>query len=135
MPVKKINIPTLPEPQGFTHIAVASGSRVVFLAGQVSQDSDGNVVGEGDLAAQMEQAMLNVAAGLEAAGATVDDVAKTTLYVVDWEHSKLEQLFAGFGRAAERIGTASTAPVTLVPVPRLFEDGHLIEIEVTAVLD
>ena len=134
MPVEKLNIPTLPEPQGFTHVAIARGSRLVFLAGQVSQDGEGVLVGVGDLAAQTEQAVVNVAAGLEAAGATFDDVAKTTLYVVDWDESKMEQLVAGFGRAAERIGAASVAPVTLVPVPRLFQDGHLIEVEVTAVL-
>ena len=134
MPVEKLNIPTLPEPQGFTHISIASGSRLVFLAGQVSQDAEGELVGAGDLAAQMEQAMLNVAAGLDAAGATFDDVAKSTFYVVDWDVSKMEQLVAGFGRAAERIGAASVAPVTLVPVSRLFEEGYLIELEVTAVL-
>jgi enamine deaminase RidA (YjgF/YER057c/UK114 family) len=134
MTVEKLNIPTLPEPQGFTHVAIASGSRLVFLAGQVAQNSDGDLVGAGDLAAQMEQAMLNVAAGLDAAGATFDDVAKTTLYVVDWDESKMEPLVAGFGRAAARIGAAALVPTTLVPVPRLFEEGYLIEVEVTAVL-
>ena len=75
MPVEKLNIPTLPEPQGFVHVGIAQGSRLEFLAGQVAQDGEGQLVGAGDLAAQMEQAMLNVAAGLEAAGATFDDVA------------------------------------------------------------
>ncbi len=134
MPIQTLNIPGLPEPQGYMHIAIASGSRVVFLAGQVAQDADGELVGAGDLAAQMEQAMLNVAAGLDAAGATIADIAKTTLYVVDWDESKLEQLLAGFGRAAERLGAAASAPATLIPVPRLFEPGHLVEVEVTAVL-
>jgi enamine deaminase RidA (YjgF/YER057c/UK114 family) len=134
MPVEKLNISTLPEPQGFMHVAIASGSRLVFLAGQVAQDSEGQLVGAGDLAAQMERAMLNVAAGLDAAGATFDDVAKTTLYVVDWDESKMEALVAGFGRAAQKIGAASVAPATLVPVPRLFAEGYLIEVDVTAVL-
>ena len=134
MPVEKLNITTLPEPQGFMHVGIASGSRLVFLAGQVAQNSEGELVGLGDLAAQMEQAMLNVAAGLDAAGATFDDVAKTTIYVVDWDESKLEQLIEGFGRAAAKIGNASVAPTTLVPVPRLFEQGYLIELDVTAVL-
>src|SRR5687767_1217267 len=117
MPVEKLNIATLPEPQGFMHVGIATGSKLVFLAGQVAQDNEGELVGAGDLAAQMEQAILNVAAGLETAGATFDDVAKTTIYVVDWDESKLEQLIAGFGRAAQRIGNASVAPATLVPVP------------------
>jgi enamine deaminase RidA (YjgF/YER057c/UK114 family) len=134
MSVEKLNIPTLPEPQGFTHIGIATGTRLVFLAGQVSQNSEGELVGPGDLAAQMEQALMNVAAGLEAAGASFDDVAKTTLYVVDWDASKIDQLITGFGRAAARIGGASVAPTTLVPVPRLFEEGYLVEVDVTAVI-
>jgi enamine deaminase RidA (YjgF/YER057c/UK114 family) len=134
MPVEKMNIATLPEPQGFTHVGIATGSRIVFLAGQVAQNNEGELVGADDLAAQMEQAILNVAAGLETAGATFDDVAKTTIYVVDWEESKLEQLITGFGRAAQKIGNASVAPTTLVPVPRLFQEGYLVEVDVTAVL-
>ena len=134
MPVQKLNISTLPEPQGFMHVGIASGSRIVFLAGQVAQDGDGNLVGAGDLAAQVEQAIVNVAAGLDAAGATFEDVAKTTIYVVDWDEPKMEQLMGGFMRAAERLGGVPVAPATLVPVPRLFEKGYLVEVEVTAVL-
>lgn len=132
--VETFNAPSLPEPQGFTHGSVASGTRIVFLAGQVSQDKDGELVGPGDLAVQTEQALVNVAACLEAAGATFADVAKTTMYVVDWEEPKLEQIVAGSMKAAERLGGAALAPVTLIPVPRLFSDGQLIEIDTTAVL-
>jgi enamine deaminase RidA (YjgF/YER057c/UK114 family) len=133
MPVEKLNIPSLPEPQGFMHVGIASGSRIVFLAGQVAQDGEGNLVGAGDLAAQVEQAIVNVAAGLEAAGATFEDVAKTTIYVVDWDEPKMEQLMGGFMRAAERLGGVPVSPATLVPVPRLFEKGYLVEVDVTAV--
>ena len=132
--VETHNAPTLPEPQGFTHVSVASGTRLVFVAGQVSQDENGELVGEGDLSAQTEQALVNVATCLETAGATFADVAKTTMYVVDWEEPKLEELVAGTVRAAERLGGAALAPVTLIPVVRLFAEGHLIEIETTAVL-
>lgn len=133
--VTTLNAPTLPEPVGFMHASVATGSRTVFLAGQVAQDGEGNLVGAGDLAAQTEQAFVNVAACLEAAGASFDDVAKTTIYVVDWDESKLGDLTAGFGRAAERVGAGKLVPVTLIPVPRLFQEGHLVEIEATAVLE
>ena len=134
MAVEKLNIATLPEPQGFMHVGIASGSRLVFLAGQVAQDGDGNLVGPGDLAAQVEQAIVNVAAGLDAAGATFEDVAKTTIYVVDWDEPKMEHLMGGFMRAAERLGGVPVSPATLVPVPRLFEKGYLVEVDVTAVL-
>jgi enamine deaminase RidA (YjgF/YER057c/UK114 family) len=72
----------------------------------VAQDGEGNLVGAGDLAAQVEQAVMNVAAGLDAAGATFDDVAKTTIYVVDRDESKLEQLITGSG--ARPRGSRST---------------------------
>ena len=57
------------------------------------------------------------------------------IYVVDWDESKLGDLTAGFGRAAERVGAGKLVPVTLIPVPRLFQEGHLVEIEATAVLE
>jgi len=132
--VETLNSPSLPEPQGSTHVSIAKGTQMVFLAGQVAQDVNGELIGAGDLAAQTEQALVNVAACLEAAGATFADVAKTTMYVVDWEEAKLEQLVAGTMRAAERLGGAALAPVTLIPVTRLFSDGYLIEIDSTAVL-
>ena len=134
--IESLNSPKLAEPAGFTHVSIAKGTRMVFLAGQVSQDGDGNLVGEGDLAAQTEQAMLNVAAALEAAGGSIADIAKTTLYVVDWDESKMmEALVTGFCRAAEKLGGAPTVPVTLVSVPFIFREGFLIEIDSTAVLD
>lgn len=132
--VQTLNVPTLPEPSGYTHVGIATGSRLVFLAGQVAQDAAGELVGAGDLAAQTEQAVINVAACLEAAGATFHDVAKTTLYVVDWDESKMEALTAGFERAAQRLGGAALAPATLVSVPVIFRPGYLIEIDSIAVL-
>jgi enamine deaminase RidA (YjgF/YER057c/UK114 family) len=135
MAIEKLNIPGLPEPQGYVHVAVATGSRQIFLAGQVAQDGDGNTVGVGDLAAQMEQALLNVAAGLQAAGATFADVVKTTLYVVDWDPSKMEQLIEGFVRAAAKVEGAGPAPTTLIPVLALSQPDHLIEVDVTAIAE
>jgi enamine deaminase RidA (YjgF/YER057c/UK114 family) len=131
--VKTLNAPSLPEPAGFTHVAIAEGKQV-FLAGQIAQDEDGNLVGPDDLAKQTEQAVINVGACLEAAGATFADVAKTVIYVVDWDESKMEQLTTGFVRAAERLGAAALAPVTLVSVSKIFRDGYLIELDVTAVV-
>lgn len=135
MAVERINPPTLSEPQGFMHVSIASGARMVFLAGQVALAQDGSLVGEGDLGAQTAQALRNVHAGLEAAGATFEDVAKVTLYVVDWTDDKMEQLMAGVTTAAGELGGAPVASSTLVSVPRLFRAEYLIEIDVTAVVD
>ena len=50
----------LPTPESYTHVVSATGSRLVFVAGQVAEDADGNLVGAGDLAAQARQAFANV---------------------------------------------------------------------------
>jgi enamine deaminase RidA (YjgF/YER057c/UK114 family) len=133
VPVERVNPPTLPRPEGFVHVSIGTGSRMVFLAGQVAMDRRGNLVGAGDLAAQTEQALLNVATALEAASCTFEDVAKATLYVVDWHESKLGQLQAGAKAAAGRLGGDFVAACTLVPVGRLFKPGYLIEVDVIAV--
>lgn len=84
MPVECINPDGLPKPDVYRQVAVATGSRLVFLAGQVARDADGNPVGTGSFSQQVEQCLRNVVTGVEAVGGTFADVAKLTLYVVDW---------------------------------------------------
>ena len=135
MSVELIDPPGLPVPGIYRQMAVARGGRTVYLAGQVARTAEGEPVGPGDLAAQAEQAFLNVATALEVAGGSFDDVAKLTLYVVDWNPDKLEALGEGVGRAQERLGRDLTKPVTLIPVVALGEPDLLIEVDATAVLD
>jgi enamine deaminase RidA (YjgF/YER057c/UK114 family) len=134
MPVQQLNPDALPKPEVYAQMAVASGSRLVFLAGQVARTADGSPVGAGDLAAQAEQAYLNVAAALAAVGGSFDDVAKVTLYIVNWSGEKLAALGEGVARAAARLQTDLTKPVTLLPVAALGEPDLLIEVDATAVL-
>ena len=115
-------------------MGVATGSRTVYVAGQVSQDAEGETVAKGDLAGQTEQALLNVVGALESVGASYDDVAKLTLYVVDWEPSKLEAIGAGSAAVAGKLGAAPAKPSTLIGVATLFSPDYLIEIDATAVL-
>ncbi|WP_245160891.1 RidA family protein [Blastococcus sp. CT_GayMR16] len=96
--------------------------------------ADGEPVGAGDLAAQVEQAYLNVATALAAVGGTFDDVAKVTLYVVDWDESKLAGLGEGVGRAAERLGVQPLRPTTLISVAALAEPDLMVEVDAIAVL-
>ena len=134
MPVELSNVPGRAEPQGFVHVGVATGSKTVYLAGQVSQDAEGATVAKGDLAGQTEQALLNVAGALESVGASFDDIAKVTLYVVDWEPSKIGAIGAGAGAAAAKLGVNPVKPSTLIGVKALFDPDYLIEIDATAVL-
>jgi enamine deaminase RidA (YjgF/YER057c/UK114 family) len=134
MTVELMNPQGLPKPEVYAQVAVATGTRTVFLAGQVARDADGQPVGGGDLAAQVEQAYLNVATAMAAVGGSFDDVAKLTLYLVDWNAEKLPALGEGVGRAAARLGVDPTKPVTLIPVTALGEPDLLVEVDATAVL-
>src|SRR3712207_3258533 len=134
MPVQTLNPDGLPQPEHYRQMSVAQGSRTVFLAGQVARTADGSPVGPGDLAAQVEQAYLNVATALAAVGGSFDDVAKLTLYVVDWSGEKLADLGAGVARAAARLEVDLVKPVTLLGVASLGEPDLLVEVEAVDVL-
>ncbi len=135
MSVELIDPAGLLAPQMYRHVAVASGSRTVYLSGQVARDAEGRPVGAGDLAAQVEQAYRNVATALAAVGGTFDDVAKLTVYVVDWSPEKLADLGAGVSRAADAIRGDPVRPTTLLGVAALGEPDVLVEVEAVAVLD
>jgi enamine deaminase RidA (YjgF/YER057c/UK114 family) len=136
MPVQTLTPSSLFQPAMYSQVAVATGTRTVFVAGQAPLDAHGQLVGEGDLAAQTEQVFRNVASALAAAEATFNDVGRLTIYLVGLGASTLEQLGAGFGRAGEAIGGSFSArpPVTLLVVNALAMPGQLIELEATAVL-
>ena len=130
MAVELRNVPGDPEPQGYTHVSIATGSRIIHVAGRTGTKPDGELP-EG-LAAQAEQALLSVGRTLEAAGASASDLVKLTIYVVDWHPAKYEELGAGLLAAVTAL-SAPPAPVTMIGVQTLFEPGMLVEIEGVAV--
>lgn len=125
----------LPKIDVYRQVAIASGSKLVFIAGQVAWDAEGGTVGEGDLAAQVEQCYLNIATALAEVGGTFGDVAKLIFYVVDWTADKMPALLEGISRATANLGVAPVPPTTLIGVAALDVPEHLVEIEATAVLD
>ncbi len=133
MAIELLNPAGIPQPEHYRQVAVATGSRLVFLAGQVARTASGEPVGAGDLAAQVAQAYRNVATALAAVGGSFGDVAKVTLYVVDWSEDKLAALGEGVGRVAVELGV-DPVPVTLIPVASLAEPDLLVEVDATAVL-
>jgi enamine deaminase RidA (YjgF/YER057c/UK114 family) len=135
MAVTLINPDGLPKPDVYRQLSVATGSKLVFVAGQVARDAEGRRVGEGDLAAQVEQAYLNIGTALAGAGGSFDDVAKLTVYVVDWTPDKMPLLGEGVSRAAAKLGVDPVKPITLLGVAALGEPDLLVEVEATAVID
>lgn len=135
MAVTLINPDGLPKPEAYRQLSVATGSKLVFLAGQVARDADGRPVGKGDLAAQVEQAYLNIGTALTEVGGSFDDVAKLTIYVVDWRPEKMPLLGEGVARAAAAMGVDPVKPITLLGIAALAEPDLLVEVEATAVID
>ncbi len=131
---------TLIDPEGhvavpdYHHVAVATGSRQVHIAGQVAWDAQGALVAPGDLAGQVLQVYRNVAAALAAAGATFHDVVRFTWYAAGWKEDHYAAFAAGVERAAREFDIPK-APASLIGVEILFQPGILVEAEVTAVVD
>lgn len=122
------NADGLAEPPGYTHVAIGQGARMVFTAGAVPIDADGNLVGAGDPVAQTERVIENLLRQLEAGGARPDDVVKTTVYVAA-DHDTMIAVWD----AVQRSPIAS-APSTLLGVALLGYAGQSVEIEAVAVV-
>ena len=135
MAITFVNPSGLPTIDVYRQVSIASGTRLVFVAGQVAWDSEGATIGDGDLAAQVEQCYLNIATALSDVGAGFGDVAKLTFYVVDWTPDKMAPLLEGISNAAAKLGVTPVPPATLLGVAALDVPEHLVEIEATAVLD
>jgi len=135
MAVNLMNPSGLPVIDVYRQVSIATGSKLVFIAGQVARDAEGTTVGEGDLAAQVEQCYLNIGTALAEAGGSFDDVAKLTFYVVDWTPDKMPQLLEGISRGTAKLGTTAAPPASLLGVAALDIPDHLVEIETTAILD
>ena len=135
MAITLVNPEGLPKVDVYRQVAVASGSKLVFIAGQVAWDAEGVTVGVGDLAAQVERCFLNVATALAGVGGSFDDVAKLTVYVVDWSPEKMPLLMEGIARAYATLGVAPVPPATLLGISALDVPDHLVEVEATAVID
>jgi enamine deaminase RidA (YjgF/YER057c/UK114 family) len=110
-------------------VVSAEGRRLIFIAGQLARDRDGNVVGKGDMGAQIRQVGENIKTALAAAGATLSDIVKTTTFVTD-----IEEFLRPVDARMEYFGAALPTSTT-VEVRRLAHPDFLVEIEVIAITD
>ena len=113
----------------YAYAAVTPPGRLVFTAGACPLDRDGAVVSPGDVAAQTQQVMNNLALALDAAGAGLTDVAKTTVYVAS---SSRADLVTAWQVVRNAFGDHD-APSTLLGVAALGYPGQLVEVEAVAV--
>ena len=122
------NPPELHPAPGFSHVAIASGTTIVHLAGQVALDPQFGIVGGEDLGEQTKAAMRTVELALRAAGVGCDDVVRRTIYTL--HPTEYETITAAID---EITGGAEHPAQTIVGVTGLAVQGLLIEIECTAV--
>ena len=125
--VKRTNPPTLSKPTGYTHIVEVSGAaKMVYISGQIAFDTNGNVVGAGDMKAQAEQVFKNLNAALTAAGATFSDVVKMNTYITDMDKAPAVR------EVRARYFGDTTPASTFVKVAGLVRPELMLEIEVIA---
>ena len=114
----------------YSHVVEVRGpGRMIFISGQLARDKAGNLVGKGDMGAQLRQVCENIKAALEAAGARLEDVVKTTTYVTD-----IEEYFKHVGVRIEYFGQ-SLPTSTTVEVRKLAHPDFLVEVEALAVAE
>ena len=131
MTIKRINPDSLHKNPAFTQVAVVDKqSKLVYVGGQNAVNAKGEVVGD-DIATQSAQAYRNVIAALEAAGATMADVFKMTIYMVQG------QSFAdGYAAIMPLVDPKAPPPtVSGIMVAGLANPKYLIEIEAVAAID
>ncbi|OWJ66653.1 RidA family protein [Inquilinus limosus] len=131
MTLECINPQDLPAPATYSQVVVATGTRLIFVAGQEPEDIHGKLVGRGDLTVQARQVFANLGRALAAAGALPRHVARITIYVVDYrrdDHLPIIEaarvaLFGDHKPADVVVGVATLSP------------GYLIEVDAVAVVD
>ena len=107
---------------------VEGAKKIIFCAGQVAGDKDGNIVGEGDFDAQQRQVISNLKDVLAEAGATLADVVKVTLFIVNQDDTPK-------GRNILREHFADSKPASTLCVLRgLADPRFLVEVEAMAVV-
>ncbi|MFD0006060.1 RidA family protein [Streptomyces sp. NPDC127178] len=131
MTTERVNPPDLSPPTGFSHAVVATGSRVVFLAGQTALDTDGKVVGK-TLPEQFERALTNLLAALAAAGGNPADLARVTVYATDVAAYRAQ--VAELGRIWRQLAGRDYPAMAVVEVVRLWDEEAMVELDGFAVL-
>lgn len=131
MPKKVMSPQGLPKTMGpYSQCTVGEGAKWVFIAGQVPQDAKGKLVGKGDIVAQTAQVLSNLRTAVEAAGGTVADICKITIFLTALD----DEAYRSVAEARRKFFGGDYPASTLVEVKRLASPDWLIEIEAFAVI-
>ena len=129
--IQRIRPEGLVSSPAFSHVAIVPpNATTIYVGGQNSVDSDGSLVGEGDVGVQSARALANAKTALAAAGATLRDVVQWTVLFVDGA-----DLAAGYGAIAADLAADEPPLVTAAFVSRLGVPGALVEISAVAAVE
>lgn len=112
----------------YSHVVSVEPKRLIFVAGQLSRDRNGRIVGVGDMRAQLRQALENLKLAVEAAGASLKDLVRTNTYVTD-----IEEYFKHVDVRMEYYSHAMPTSTT-VEVRRLAQPELMVEIDAIAAI-
>jgi len=131
MPKQIVHSDKLSKPIGvFSQaVKVPAKGHLIFVSGLTARDPSGHVVGRGDIRAQTRRTLENLRAVLAEAGATLEDVAKVTVFI-----RHMERDFKPIHEVRAEFFPKNPPASTMVEVSRLVEPDHLIEIEAIAVI-
>lgn len=110
------------------YVRVDQPKSLIFLAGQLSRDAAGNMVGAGDMTEQTRQCIRNMETVLVAAGGGLRDIVWTTVFTTDMRE------FKNIVMARTEFFKDNLPTSTIVEVNHLSEPGYLIEIQAIAAL-
>ena len=128
MPFTAIATPEAKPVANYKMAARQEGGQLVYISGQVAWDTNGNVIGKGDVGAQARQVFRNLQQVLQAAGGDLKDLMKITTYI-----TKIED-FPAVAQARSETFPGELPASTLIVVKGLFNPDFLIEVEGVAAI-
>ena len=123
--IERKNPEGMTQPTGYNHLVKAGN--LMFIAGQVALDGEGNVVGEGDMVLQVRQVLENMKTVLASEGADFSNVVKINIFTTDIDR------FRDAGDVRREYFSDNPPASTLVQIERLARPVFLVEIEAIAI--
>lgn len=124
---------TMYKPSGYSQVAEVMSGKMVYIAGQVALNRDGQLVGKDDFAAQVQQVFGNLSEALKAAGGSFADVVKLNYFCV--ERVDRSQMAVVRSTRDRYVDTQAPPVSTFVFVSSLVNPDWLIEVEAVAVVN
>jgi 2-iminobutanoate/2-iminopropanoate deaminase len=123
MPFSTITTPEARPVANYKMATRREGGQLLYISGQVARDTNGNVVGTGDMRTQAREVFQNLRQVLQAAGGDLKDLMKITTYITNIEH------FPALAEVRSEVFQGELPASTLIVVKSLFHPDFLIEVE------